>query len=144
MSDNAIVREALEAMEQIDAEARQKKDAQIERLRSARGELSNRLDELSAQLRQVDAAIGVTKKVAANGHTKSPRRANGEVSELATRIGRWLETKPGQSFSARQLLNEFPELEKTRASVLKRVRTLNPKIVMTGIKSHASYAFQGG
>ena len=57
LADNAIARKAIEAIQQIDKEAQERKLVQLESLRSAKAALHERINELTHQLQQIDNAI---------------------------------------------------------------------------------------
>jgi hypothetical protein len=70
LARNALAQEALAAIQQIDDEAKQKKESQLRKLRDAKNEIEARIDDLSKQMDLLDEAIaGITgRKVA---HTES-------------------------------------------------------------------------
>ncbi|MCL2645903.1 MAG: hypothetical protein FWD61_02735 [Phycisphaerales bacterium] len=119
-ADNAIARDALEAIQRIEAEAKQKKLAQRESLEQTRTTILDRIKELNHQLAQVDGALAMIdgKKPAqpkpVSGTEKKPRRNWDEVRE---RVLRWMEERKGEKFHARDLAREFPELEGQQVSL---------------------------
>ena len=131
LADNAFAKNALDAIEQIDKEAKQKKLAQLESLQAARGTLLERQNELNHQLEQIDKAIAaVTGKPF---HPKEERRARRNWDEVRERVGRWMVGRQGQKFAAGDLAREFPELEGVAISYL-----LKPLVEAGKIKTDAS------
>ncbi|HVS71913.1 MAG TPA: hypothetical protein VHQ47_11715 [Phycisphaerae bacterium] len=106
-ADNAFAKKALEAIQQIDAEASRRKAEQLESLREALGNIDQRLADLSYQRQQVEEAISkITGKAA-----PVQRKPRGSHDELRSRLLRWLGSHPGQWYTAGDLQREFPELE---------------------------------
>ena len=58
LPDNALAKQALETIAQIEREADQKKQAQLESLEAARSAIMDRMTELEHQLAQIDKAMG--------------------------------------------------------------------------------------
>jgi hypothetical protein len=112
--DNAVVRSALEAVEQIDREAREKKLAQAEALQTTKAAIEGRIQDLQHQLTQINTALA-----AING-TPAPHEKNGrrDLAADRQRVAQWMEARKGQKFAARDLLQEFPELENVQISYL--------------------------
>jgi len=113
-TDNAIAKQALEALDQIDREAQQKKQAQAEALKKARESITDRINELNHQLSQLDKALA-----AITGHAPAARvkHARRDLNEIRERVGRWMEGRKGQKFGAGDLQTEFPELEGVAVSI---------------------------
>jgi hypothetical protein len=106
-ADNAFAKKALEAIQQIDAEASRRKQEQLESLREALGNIDQRIDDLQHQRQQVVEAISkITGKPAPAG-----RKPRGSHDELRARLLRWLAGHPGEWYTAGDLQREFPELE---------------------------------
>ena len=120
LADNAIAKKALEEIQRIEAEAKQKKLAQRESLEQTRTTILDRIKELNHQLAQVDGALAMIdgKKPpqprSVSGTEKKPRR---DWDEVRDRVLRWMEARPDQKFHARDLVNAFPELEGQQVSL---------------------------
>ena len=116
LADNAIAKKAMEAVAQIDADAKEKKLAQLESLQAARAALLQRRSDIDTQLGQIAKGIS-----AVTGQPSSPRptgekRTRRNLDELRDRVGRWMEAHKGQKYSAGDLAKEFAELESTPIS----------------------------
>ena len=127
-ADNAIARDALEAIQKIEEEAKKKKLVQRESLEQTRTTILDRIKELNHQLAQVDGALAMIdgKKPAqlkpVSGIEKKPRR---DWEQVRDRVLRWMEERPDQKFHARDLVNAFPELEGQQVSLfLKPLRDI--------------------
>ena len=132
LGDNAIARKALEAIQQIDKEAQAKKLAQLNELRSAKAAIHERINELSHQLKQLDAAIAAIGGKAASAAPKAKRERR-DLSEVRERVGRWLQGRKGQKFGSADLVKEFPELDGVGVSMF-----LKPLLEAGQVKSDAS------
>ena len=130
LPDNALAKQALEAIDQIDREAQQKKEAQAEALKKARETINDRINELNHQLVQIEKALG-----AITGEPVGPRvkRARRDLNEIRERVGRWMEGHRGQKFSAGELQTEFPELEDVAISIF-----LKPLVETGKVKTDSS------
>jgi hypothetical protein len=113
LPDNALAKQALEAIDQIDKEAQQKKEAQAEALKKARETITDRINELNHQLAQIDKALAAITGQPTT-RVKRPRR---DLNEIRERVGRWMEGHRGQKFGAGELQKEFPELEGVAVSI---------------------------
>ena len=81
-SDNALARQAMEAIAKIDREAQEKKRAQGEALLKARDSILGRINELNHQLAQIDQAMAsITGKVA----PVQPRHARRDFNDVRER-----------------------------------------------------------
>ncbi len=114
LPDNALAKQALETIAQIEREADQKKQAQLESLESAKAAILERMNELTHQLAQIDKAVSTITGHPAPSREKRVRR---DLSEVRERVGRWMEGRKGQHFSAGDLQKEFNELEDVAVSV---------------------------
>lgn len=132
LADNAIAKKALEAIEQIDREAQAKKLAQVEELRAAKAAVHERINELTHQLHQLDAAITA---ILGKGQAAAPRkkRERRDLADVRDRVGRWLQSKKDQKFGAGDLVKEFPELDGVGISIF-----LKPLIEAGQIKTDVS------
>lgn len=123
-SENAIARQAMNAIQQIDREARERKLAQAETLNAAKATLHKRIEELEHQLAQIDQVMAAI--------TGSPvvheKRARRDLSADRERVARWMEGRKGQKFAAGDLLREFPELEGAQISYLLKPLVQDGKI----------------
>jgi hypothetical protein len=127
--DNALARKALEEIQRIDREAQQKKEAQMESLRAARTAIEERIEELSSQLKQIDAAVA---KVTGKAPVEAKRQRR-DLSGDRERVARWMTGRAGQRFGAGDLVREFPELDGTPISIF-----LKPLVESGKIKTDAS------
>ena len=130
MPDNALARQALEEIERIEAEAKQKKMAQLDGLKSARAAILERMNELGHQLKQIDAAIA---SVTGQPAPSKEKRARRNWADDQQRVGRWLQGRKGEKFSAGDLVREFPELDGQPVSIF-----LKPLVEMGSIKTDAT------
>jgi hypothetical protein len=143
-ADNAIAKNALEAIEQIDRDAKQKKMGQLQSLQTARDDLLERRNELDRQLAQIDKAIAaVTGKPT---HPNGEQRIRRNFDDVRDRIGRWMVGRQGQKFGAGDLAREFPELEGTEISYVLKPLVESGKIktdASEGVKRVKYYAAEG-
>ena len=130
LSENAFARKAFEEIRRIEEEANQKKLAQLESLKSARGAIMARINEFEHQLTQIDSVVGTITGRPAAGRVRSERKNWDEVRE---RIARWMQGRQGQRFTAGDLLSEFPELDGRQVSIF-----LKPLIETGDVQSDAS------
>lgn len=108
LPDNALAKQAMDAIRKIDTEAQEKKIAQLEMLKSARASIMERVNELQHQLAQIDkASEAITGRPAPTGE-KGNRR---NLKEVRERVDRWMEGHKGQKYGAGDLTKEFPELQ---------------------------------
>jgi predicted nuclease with TOPRIM domain len=124
LPDNAIARKALETIDLIEQEAKNKKLAQMESLQSAKAAIHERLNELNHQLEQINDAIGAIKGEKATREKRTRRNLDGERD----RVARWMEGRRGQRFGAGDLVREFPELDGTPISIFLKPLVENGKI----------------
>jgi hypothetical protein len=129
LTENALAKQALEAIDQIDREAQQKKQAQADALKKARDTVTERISELEHQLAQIDKALSAITGQPST-RAKRPRR---DLNEIRERVGRWMEGHRGQKFGAGDLQKEFPELEGVAVSLF-----LKPLIEDGKIKTDTS------
>jgi hypothetical protein len=115
LPDNALAKQAMDAIRQIDSEAHEKKLAQFEQLKAAKITLLDRIDELNRQLAQIDQAMEAITGRPAPSREKGSRR---DLKEVRERVARWMEGHKGQRFNAGDLVREFPELEGVAISYL--------------------------
>jgi len=108
LPDNALAKQALDAIRQIDSEAHEKKLVQLEQLKSAKATIMARMDELNHQLGQIDKAMEAVTGHPAPAREKGNRR---DLKEVRERVARWMEGHKGQKFNAGDLVREFPDLE---------------------------------
>jgi hypothetical protein len=109
LPDNSLARKAIEAIQQIEEEAKGKKMAQLESLQSAKAAILERQNELNHQLSQIDAAIASIK----GAPVQREKRVRRNLDEDRERVARWMTGHKGQKFGAGDLVREFPELEGT-------------------------------
>jgi seryl-tRNA synthetase len=114
-SDNALAKQAMDAIRQIDTEAHEKKLAQLEQLKSARATILERINELHHQRAQIDKAMEAITVRSAPSREKGGRRNLKEVKE---RVAQWMEGRKGQKFNAADLVKEFPELQGVSISMI--------------------------
>ena len=109
LPDNALAKKVLEEIERIDAEAKERKLAQVESLQEARANIVERMRQLEHQLGHIDRAIAAVsgKPMAARGERKARR----DLEEIRGRVGRWMEGHKGERYQAGDLVREFPELD---------------------------------
>jgi hypothetical protein len=107
LPDNALAKQALDAIRQIEREAQEKRLVQLEQLKSAKASIMERVNELHHQLAQIDKAMeAITGEPAV--HERSERR---NLKEVRERVERWMEGHKGEKYGAGDLAKEFPELE---------------------------------
>ena len=116
LPENALTQKVLAEIEKIEAEARQRKLAQLETLQQARGNILERIGELQHQLAHIDKAIAAADGKPGAIRGDKPLRRN--LNDVRERVGRWLQERKGQKFGAGDLVKEFPELEGTPISYL--------------------------
>jgi hypothetical protein len=106
--ENALAKQAMDAIREIEREAQEKKLAQLDQLKSAKETILARLAELSHQLAQIDKAME-----AITGETAAPREKGSRrnLTEVRERVGRWMEGRKGQKYGAGDLVKEFAELD---------------------------------
>jgi hypothetical protein len=115
LPDNAIAKQSIDAIRQIEREAQEKKQALAEQLKAAKMALIERMGELEHQLAQVE-------KAAESISGKAPRSAEGggerrNLKEVRQRVERWMDGHKGQKLAPADLVHEFPELEGVSMSV---------------------------
>ena len=125
LPDNALAKQALEAIDQIDKEAQQKKEQQAEALKKAKDTITERINELNHQLTQIDKALAAITGEPTAPREKRPRR---DLNEIRDRVGRWMEGHRGQKFGAGELQKEFPELEGVAVSIFLKPLTEAGKV----------------
>lgn len=138
--DNALLITAMEAVHQIDAEAKRKKMVQLESLQAAKSGIERRLGELNHQLEQIDAAIESIQGSPVARHEKRVRR-NWDVER--ERVVQWLVDHKGQKFAAGDLIREFPALEGVVFSILLKQPIQAGKVkteISEGIRRSKYYA----
>jgi hypothetical protein len=107
--ENALAKQAMDAIREIEREAQEKKMAQLEQLKSAKATIMARVAELNHQLAQIDKAMEtITGQAVETVREKGSRR---DLKDVRERVGRWLEGHKGQKYGAGDLVKEFPELE---------------------------------
>ena len=128
LSDNALVKQAMENIWKIDEETKQRKLEQLDTLRSAKHAIMTRLNELNDQLVQIDQAMAAV----TGQESTSPRqrRTRRNLDDVRERVARWMESRRGQQFLARDLMREFSELEGVQVSMF-----LKPLIEIGSIKT---------
>jgi len=118
LADNAIAKKALEEIQKIEDEAKQKKFAQLESLQQVKANILDRMEELQHQLAQVDNAItmitGAGSKASAS---RQPKRTYRNLDEERDRVARWMVARKGERFMAGDLAKEFPELDGFKISL---------------------------
>ena len=110
MTANAIAKQALAAIQEIDREAQEKKLKQVESLRSAKAAVHERINELNHQIKLLDDAIVAIIGKAATPATKKGRRTRRDLGDLREKVVNWMQARKGQKFGAGDLTKEFPEL----------------------------------
>ena len=108
-----LARQVLDSIAQIEHEAQQKKRAQVDGLRQSRRAILDQLKDLRRQIAQIDGAMAAISGATAPAKAKGRRR---DLSDVRERMGRWLEARRGEKFSAGTLAREFPELLGTAVS----------------------------
>jgi hypothetical protein len=114
LPDNALAKQALDSIKQIEREAQDKKMAQLEVLKGARATIMERVTELNHQLAQIDKTMEAITGTPAPSHERRERR---NLEEIRERVGRWMEGHRGEKFAAGQLAAEFPELDGVAISI---------------------------
>jgi hypothetical protein len=115
LPDNAMAKQALDAIRQIERDAQQKKQAQAEHLKSAKAALLERAGELEHQLAQINKAIE-----SVTGQATSARESGGgrrNLKEVRERVERWMDGHKGQKLAPSDLVREFAELEGVSISI---------------------------
>ena len=108
-SVNALARQAMERIREIDRKAAEEKDQQIQILRHAKDAVHQRVVELLHQEDELDKAIAhITGAVAAKVSAAKRPRAN--YADILDRLVGWLQAHKGQRYTYRQLETELPEL----------------------------------
>ncbi len=130
LPDNALAKQAIEAIARIEKEAQAKKLEQLEGLKQAKAAIIERLNELNHQLTQIDKAVAAITGVPAPSREKRERK---DWSDTRERVGRWMEARRGEKFAAGQLVKEFPELDGQVVSIF-----LRPLIEGGKVKTDAS------
>jgi hypothetical protein len=144
LPDNALAKQALETIAAIEREADQKKQAQLESLESAKAAILERMNELTHQLAQIDKAVAA---ITGRPAPTRERRARRDLSEVRDRVGRWMEGRKGQQFSAGDLQKEFPELEDVAVSVFMKPLIEDGKVqtdTTEGIRRMKYFVTEGG
>jgi hypothetical protein len=113
LPDNAMAKQALDAVRQIDREAQEKKQAQLEQLKAVKATLLERAGALEHQLAQIDKAVEAITGQAAP-ERGGPRR---NLKEVRERVERWMDGHKGQKLAPAELVREFPELEGVSISI---------------------------
>ena len=117
LPDNALAKQALDTIKQIEREAQDKKLAQLEMLKSARATIMERVEELNHQLAQIDKTMSaITGQPAPTGEKRERRN----LEEIRERVSRWMEGHRGEKYAAGQLAAEFPELDGVAISIFLR------------------------
>lgn len=114
LPDNALAKQALDSIKQIEREAQDKKLEQLEKLKTARATIMDRVTELNHQLTQIDKTMEAITGTPAPNREKRERR---NLEEIRERVSRWMEGRRGQKFAAGQLATEFPELDGVAISI---------------------------
>lgn len=130
LPDNALAKQALDTIKQIEREAQDKKLEQLDMLKSARATIMERVTELNHQLAQIDKTMSAITGQAAPSGEKRERR---NLEEIRERVSRWMDGHRGEKFAAGQLAAEFPELEGVAISIF-----LKPLIESGKVQSDAS------
>src|SRR6185369_8961220 len=89
LPDNALAKQAMDTIKQIEREAQDKKLQQLESLKTARITIMERISELQHQLTQLDKAME-----AITGHAPAgtgERRERRNLEEVRQRVARWME-----------------------------------------------------
>jgi len=117
LPDNALAKQALETIKQIERDAQSRKLEQLEMLKQARAAIMERVSELNHQLVQIDKTMGaITGQPASSGE----RRERRNLEEVRERVARWMEGHRGEKYAAGQLATEFPELDGVPISIFLR------------------------
>lgn len=118
--DGSPAGQAMEAVAQIDQEARQKKRAQLETLRDCRSAIVQEIKALHRQISHIDKALEIMDGRPAEVPPGEYTRTRRDLSGLRERMGAWLESRRGEKFGAGALAAEFPDLENTAVSYVLR------------------------
>ena len=130
LPDNALAKQALDSIKQIEREAQDKKLQQLEMLKTARAAIMERVNELTHQLAQIDKTMeAITGQPAAKGEKRERRN----LEEVRERVSRWMEGRRGQKFAAGELVHEFPELDGVAVSIF-----LKPLVESGKVQTDAS------
>jgi hypothetical protein len=127
LADNAIAKNALDALEQIDREAKQKKLGQLESLQQARDDILEQMQQLQHQMSHIESAIAAISGKPVPSKERKPRR---DLEEVRVRVGRWMVGRQGQKFMAGDLAREFPELDGVPVSIFMKPLVAEGKVVM--------------
>ena len=131
LPDNALAKKVLEEIQKIDADAKEKKLAQVDSLLEAKDNILERMRQLQHQLAHIEGAIGTI-----NGkpvHPKGEKKPRRDLEEVRIRVGRWMEGRKGQKFMAGDLTREFPELDGVAISLF-----IKPLVVAGTVKTDTS------
>ena len=109
MPDNAMAKQAMDAIRQIEREVQEKKLGQVEKLKAAKAALLERVGELERQLAQIDKAVETISGEPAEARSGGGERRN--LKEVRERVERWMDGHKGQKLAPADLVREFPELE---------------------------------
>jgi hypothetical protein len=115
LPDNAIAKQSIDAIRQIEREAVEKKQALGEQLKAAKVALMERLRELEHQLAQIEKAAE-----SISGRGSPAAEGGGErrnLKEVRQRVERWMDGHKGEKLAPADLVKEFPELEGVSMSV---------------------------
>ena len=140
-AENALARQALDKIKQIDRDATAAKGQQLQLLSQAKDAIQARISELLHQQEEIDDAIAcITGKKTEKG--KKERRKRADLSEVRARVVRWLQTHKGTRYSATQLLQEFPELAEggIKVSLLLKSPVENKELNTEGQRAGLTYA----
>jgi hypothetical protein len=113
LPDNALAKQALDTIKQIEREAQDKKLVQLDMLKTARATITERINELQHQLAQIDKTM---ESITGQPVTREKRERR-NLEEVRERVARWMEGRRGQKFSAGDLVKEFPELDGVAISI---------------------------
>lgn len=121
---NAIAAEALAAIKKIDEKAKAEKLGQVEKIKTAKKNLTDRINELQDQQAELDKALAeiTGKAVAVSGG-----RGNVDLADLRQRIVRLLQAHKDQDYSYAAILQQFPELGNRPFSVFMKAHLGNGK-----------------
>ena len=123
LAENAIAKKVLEEIQRIEAEANEKKLAQLESLQQAKANIAERIEQLQHQLEQVEKAIAVVTGGKPAAAKRVERRQRRNLEEVRERLARWMEGRRGQKFMAGDLVKEFPELDGVAVSIFMKPLT---------------------
>jgi predicted RNase H-like nuclease (RuvC/YqgF family) len=122
MSEHAVAREAMDAIEQIERQAREKKLAQVAKLEEARKAIQQRMAEFQHQIEQLETAMETIA-----GALEKPRQRR-DLSEVRERVYVWLQSHKGEAFKAGQIIEQFPELDGVALSTFLKPMTDSGKV----------------